>query len=71
MATNAARSNTTFVVTNQGFRMACLTLPTHFLKSFFSNLGCPSAPTSIEAKATEVHLGEAAKNPVEDAVTEE
>ena len=38
---------------------------------FFANLGCPLAPTTIEAKVAEVHLGEAAKDPVEDVVVEE
>ena len=35
------------------------------------NMRCFSAPTSSEAKAVEVHLGEAAKDPVEFAVVEE
>ena len=35
---------------------------------FFANLGCPLASTVVEAKAIEVHLGEAAKDTVEDIV---
>ena len=38
---------------------------------FFENLGCPQAPTAIETKAVEVHLGEEAKDPMEDVVAEE
>ena len=38
---------------------------------FFANVGCPPAPTAIEAKAAEVHLGEAAKDPKVDVVVEE
>ena len=34
MVTDATRSNITYAVTYQGFRMACLTLLTHFLQSF-------------------------------------
>ena len=71
MATDVACSNTTSVTTSKGFRMACLTLPTHFLQSFFVNLRCPPAPTTIVAKAAEVHLGEEAKDPVEVVVAEE
>ena len=38
---------------------------------FFGNLRCPSAPTAIEAKAVEVHLGDVTKDPVEDVVADE
>ena len=38
---------------------------------FFANLGCPLAPTAIEAKAIEVHLGVVVKDLVEVAVAEE
>ena len=38
---------------------------------FFANLGCPLAPTVVEAKVVEVHLGEATKDPMEDVVVEE
>ena len=38
---------------------------------FFANLRCPLAPIAIEAKAAEVHLGEATKDPMEDVVEEE
>ena len=38
---------------------------------FFFNLGCPPAPTVVEAKAVEVHLGKAAKDPMEGIVTKE
>ena len=38
---------------------------------FVANLGFPLAPTAVEAKAVEVHLGEAAKDPVEGVVVEE
>ena len=38
---------------------------------FLANLGCPPAPTAIEAKAAEVHLGEEEKDPVENIVVEE
>ena len=41
------------------------------LPEFFANLGCPLAPTAIEAKAAKVHLGEAVKDPVEGIVAEE
>ena len=37
----------------------------------FANLGCSSAPTIIKAKVVEEHLGEAAKDPVEDVIVEE
>ena len=33
MATDVVCSNTTFVATNQRFRMVCPTPPTHFLQS--------------------------------------
>ena len=62
------RSNTTFVVTNSRFWMACLTLPTHFLQSFFVNPRCPPALTTIEVKAAEVDLGEATKDPDEGVI---
>ena len=35
MATDVACSNTASMVTSQGFWIACLTLSTHFLQSFF------------------------------------
>ena len=38
---------------------------------FFVNPGCPPTLTAIKAKAAEVHLGEVAKDPVEDVVIEE
>ena len=70
MATDVVRSNMASTVTGQGFRMTCLTLPTHLLQSFFVNLGCPPTPTPIKAKAVEVHLVEIAKDPVEGIVVE-
>ena len=42
-----------------------------FSPEFFVNLGCPPTPTVVEAKAAEVHLGEAAKDQMEDVVVEE
>ena len=41
------------------------------IPEFFVNPGCLSAPTAVEAKAAEVHLGEAAKDLVEDVIVEE
>ena len=38
---------------------------------FFVNPACPFALTIVEAKAVEVHLGEAMKDPIEDVVIEE
>ena len=38
---------------------------------FFVNMGCPSTPIVVEAKAVEVHLGEEAKDPMEDVVAKE
>ena len=38
---------------------------------FFVNPGCPSALKAVEAKAVEEHMGEAAKDPVEDVIVEE
>ena len=38
---------------------------------FFANLGCPSAPTTIGTKVAKVHLGEVAKDPMDDAFVEE
>ena len=40
-------------------------------QEFFANLGCLSASKPIEAKATEVHPVETAKDPMEGAVVEE
>ena len=37
MATNAMCSNMSYAVIGKGFRMACLTLSTHFLQSFFES----------------------------------
>ena len=37
----------------------------------FVNLGCPPTLAQVEAKAAEVHLAEAAKDPVEGVVAEE
>ena len=56
----------------QGFRMACLTLSTHFLQSFFLPIwGAPLTPTAVKAKATKVHLVETTKDPVEGVAVEE
>ena len=41
MAMNVVHSNTAFAVTDQGFQMACLTLPTHFLQSSLRIWGAP------------------------------
>ena len=38
---------------------------------FFVNRRCPPAPVAVEAKAVEVDLGEAVKDPEEDVVVEE
>ena len=38
---------------------------------FFANLGCPPAPTLVEAKTAKVHPIEKAKDPVEGAIAEE
>ena len=65
MATDAVRLNITSTVTGQGFRMACLTLSTHFLQSFFCKSRVPLGPTAVKAKVMEVHLVEAAKGPGE------
>ena len=71
MATDAVRSNTTSVETSQRFRMACMTLLTHFLPEFFVNPRCPPTPTIVKVKAVEIDLGEAAKDPKEGVVVEE
>ena len=71
MATDVVRLNMASAVIDQGFRMACLTLLTHFLQSFFTNLGYPPTTTVDEAKAAEVHSVETTKDPVEGAVIEE
>ena len=42
-----------------------------FPLEFFANLRCPPAPTAIEVKVVKVHLGEVAKDPVEDTVVKE
>ena len=42
-----------------------------FPLEFFTNLGCPPAPTTDEAKAIEVYLVEKAKDLVEGVVAEE
>ena len=36
--------------------------------NFFVNPRCPPVPTTVEAKAVEVDLGEVAKDPKEDVV---
>ena len=41
------------------------------LLEFFVNPRCPPVPTAVEVKATEVYLGEVAKDPEEDVVVEE
>ena len=71
MATDTMCSNMASAVTDQGFWMVCLTFPTHFLQSFFSNLGCLAALTPVEAKAAEIHLTKTAKDLVEGVVAEE
>ena len=38
---------------------------------FFANLGCPPVSTPVEAEATEVHMVETTKDPVEGIVAEE
>ena len=38
---------------------------------FFANLGCPSAPTTNEVKAAEVHPVEKVNDPVEGVIVEE
>ena len=40
-------------------------------QEFFANLGCLSALKPVEAKATEVHSVETAKDPMEGVVVEE
>ena len=70
MATDVVRSNMASAVTGQGFQMACLTLPTHFLQ-FFLQSRVPPAPTVVEAKAAEVYLAETEKDPVEGVVADE
>ena len=68
MATDVVCSNRAFMVTDQGFRMASIDpLP----PKFFANLGCPLAPTSVDSKATEVHLVKTVKDPIEGVVVEE
>ena len=71
MATDVVCSNMESTVTDQGFRIACLNLPTHFLQSFFVNLGCPPAPTADEAKAAKVHPVETVEHPIEGVVAKE
>ena len=51
--------------------MACLTLLTHFLHSFFVNLRCLPSPTAVEVKVAKIDLGKAAKDPEEGVVVEE
>ena len=71
MVADAVSSYMESSVTGQGFRMACLNLPTQFLYSFLRIWGAPKAPTAVEAKAVEVHLVEMTKDPLEGVVAEE
>ena len=52
-----AHSRTTLAGISQRFRMACLTLPTHFLQNSLSTQGAPPAPAIVEAKDTEANQG--------------